>query len=233
MRDIVILSTWYRARYLQSCFNALCNVRGIQDKELWIFQNQRPDADWWAVYQIIEENLERFSHQQFFTQDFRDGTEEEQNWGWMHAHKESWQKAYESGAERVYFFSDDVICTPDFFEWHDAVQNAGDWFGSSAWRHPKGQTKPFDPEAYYKVTYPTEISMGLCVKRESIPALVAAKPDWSKVEELIVMPYVQRCYHIGGYSSHLKSAGENMGAAIDRLPDPIPDYGPQKAVLKV
>ena len=223
MRDIVILSAWYRTRYLQTCFDALRNARGIENKELWVFQNTRQDADIAPASKMIENNLSRFQHTEWIRGSFA---------SWMESHTIAWTDTYNMGAPKVYFFSDDVICTPDFFEWHDAAQADGDWFGSTAWRHPQGQTKAFDLEAYYQVTYPTEISMGLCVKHESIPALLRAAPDWSKVEERIVMPYVQRCYHIGGFSSHLESVGENTGPAVDKLPNPIPDYGLQKAMLK-
>lgn len=223
MRDIIILSTWYRTLYLQSCFDALKNARGIEDKLLWVFQNLRSDADVMPAFQIIEKNSSRFPYFLATGESFS---------GWASAQRQSWKDAYEFGADKVYFFSDDVICTPDFFEWHDAVQADGDWFGSTAWRHPSGQSKPFDLEAYYQVEYPTEISMGVCVKHKNISVLLESSPDWSKIEKPIVMPYVQRCYHIGGFSSHLESVGENTGPAVDRLPNPIPDYGKQKVILK-
>lgn len=225
MSDIVIVSSWRREDYLTKCFDGLLNARGINDKEVWVFQNCRKDIgiDLNPVYDC----LSRYSHK---FENFR--LIQKESSSWMDSHTYAWQRAYAADSQYVYFFSDDVICTPDFFEWHDAVQATGDWFGSTAWRHPQGNTKPFDLEAFYQVTYPTEISMGLCVKHSSIPKLLAAAPDWSKVQEPIVMPYVPRCYHIGGFSSHLESVGENTGPAVDVLPNPIPDYGRQKVVLK-
>ena len=221
MREIVIISAWHRTRYLQQCFDALANARGIEDREVWVIQNLRDDVDTAPASEMIEKNREKFRHFHTVTSVWP---------GWKESHRSVWQEAAMSKVPRAYFFSDDVICTPDFFEWHDAVQADGDWLGSTAWRHPQGQTKPFDLEAYYQVTYPTEISMGLCVKRESIPSLLAAQPNWATPQNdwKIVMPYVQRCYHIGGYSSHLESMGENTGPAVDKLPNPIPDYGQQK-----
>lgn len=233
MRDVVILSAWYRTLYLQTCFDALCNARGIDNKIVWVFQNIRkdPNVDLNPASKIIAENSFRFPYFKITHHNF---IEVDNILGWMQSHRMAWETAYESGAPKVYFFSDDVICTPDFFEWHESIHADGDWFGSTAWRHPQGQTKLFDLEAYYQVSFPNEISMGLCVKHESIPQLLTSYPDWSTPQNhwKIAAPYVQRCYHIGGYSSHLASIGENIGPAIDKLPDPIPDYGRQKVVLK-
>ena len=73
----------------------------------------------------------------------------------------------------------------------------------------------------------------------SIGVMLRTPPIWvhpaRMVEEnwKIVMPYVQRIYHAGTRSSHLLQVEENFGAAVDYpMPDPIPDYGRQKAVLK-
>ena len=75
--------------------------------------------------------------------------------------------------------------------------------------------------------------MGLCVKHEVVHELMFGWPSQEQmVGRKVVMPYVQRCYHIGGFSSHEGSVGENTGPSIDVLPNPIPDYGRQKMVLK-
>lgn len=185
----------------------------------------RTDADTMPAYEIIKRNADKFRH--FHTV--------QSVWaGWNECHRSIWKEVAYSKVPRAYFFSDDVICTPDFFEWHDAVQADGDWFASTAWRPPTGNTKPFDLEAYYQISFPNEISMGLCIKRENIPALLTSAPNWSEPQAdwKIVMPYVPRCYHIGGFSSHLESVGENTGPAVDVLPNPIPDYGRQKVILK-
>jgi GT2 family glycosyltransferase len=230
-KEVVIISSWRRANYLRQCLNALCHARGVNDREVWIFQNDRddPGVDLMPVYDVIDNFIIEFENIRIITQNCD---------GWRLAHDQAWQAVYKSDAPRVYFFSDDVVCTPDFFEWHDAVQADGDWWGSTAWRHPAGQTKPYDLEAYYQIGFPNEISMGLCVKRSSILAMLQSTPCWPSQERMqqedwkIVMPYVQRCFHIGRTSSHLESVGENMGPAIDMLPNLIPDYGRQTVVLK-
>ena len=226
MREIVIISAWHRTRYLQQCFDALVNARGIEDREVWVIQNLRDDVDTAPASEIIEKNREKFRYFHTVTSVWP---------GWKESHRSVWQEAAMSKVPRAYFFSDDVICTPDFFEWHDAVQADGDWLGSTAWRHPTGNTKPADPAAYYQIEFPNEISMGLCVGREGMRRLAAGWPSQEQMiseKWKIVMPYVPRCYHIGGFSSNLDSVGENTGPAVDVLPNPIPDYGRQKVVLR-
>jgi hypothetical protein len=231
VRETVIISSWRRADHLQACFDALRNARSVEDKRIWVFQNNRQDAgvDLKPVHDVITAASARFPHFRLSTHDFQ---------GWQLSQYEAWQTVYEYGAPRAYFFSDDVICTPDFFEWHDVVQEDGNWFGSTAWRPPTGNIKPFDLAAYYQISFPNEISMGLCVKRESIKRMLQSSPDWCPQERMIaedwkiVMPYVQRCYHVGTRSSNLDSVGENTGPAVDAMPNPIPDYGRQTVVLK-
>jgi hypothetical protein len=228
MREVVIISAWHRTRYLQQCFDALVNARGIEDKLIWVFQNRRqePGIDLTPADKMIAENCQRFPHFEIA----------DSIWpSWQASHNYIWFHVWMSGAPRAYFFSDDVICTPDFFEWHDAVQADGDWLGSTAWRHPAGNTKPADPAAYYQIEFPNEISMGLCVGPEGIRRLFDGWPTQKQLiseKWKIVMPYVPRCYHIGGFSSNLDSVGENTGPAVDVLPNPIPDYGRQKVVLR-
>ena len=236
MKEVVIVSSWRRADYINQCLRALSKARGIENKLVWIFQNDRQDSgvDLAPVHFVLDQAKNLFSNLKITRQNVVDG----EYTGWVWAQYDAWKQAYESGAPRVYFFSDDDICTPDYFEWHDAVQADGDWFATCAWRHQHGQTKPFDLEAYYQISYPEEIGHGFGVNRDNLglmlqtPPIVscnsvrAADENWK-----IVMPYVQRVFHIGTRSSHIP-AEENFGAAMDLpVPSPIPDYGRQKVKL--
>ena len=231
MKDIVIVSAWHRADCLRKCLDALRAARGIENKEVWVYHNQRIDiaVNLQAVHELLREYPFRVIKHSF--------SDSQNIAGWMRSHWCAWQDVLHSGAEFGYFFSDDVVCTPDFFEWHEAVQADGNWFGSTAWRHPSGQTKPHEPASYYEIQYPNEISMGLCLKRDSIKIALQSPPDWCPQERMaaekwkIVMPYVQRCYHIGLQSSNIGSKPEPR-AAVDELPNPIPDYGRQTVILK-
>lgn len=223
MKDVIFISCWYRALYIEQCINALRNARGIENKILWIVQNRRDDADWQGLVPILQKTLRSWPKDSWRFIGHRLP-------GWKDTQVAAWKKAYQTGADKVYFFSDDDICTPDYFEWNDAVLADGDYFGACGWKHLE-DPKPYDPQKYFLVKYPTEITHGLCLKHESIPEFVAkyyasSHPAWK-----IVKPYTQRTYHIGYVSSNLESVGENHGPATDVLPNPIPDYGRQAVRL--
>jgi hypothetical protein len=223
-RDVVLVLSWRRANYLHQCLDALSKARGIENKTIWVFQNNRQDEgiDLTSVRKVLTDFKSLVMNI-----NVRDG---------RLAQYAAWELAYLVNAPFAYFILDDVVVTPDFFEWHESVQADEDWFGSTAWRPDGGQTKPFDVESYYRLPFPNEISIGFCAKRESIKTLLQTPPDWYPLEQVknwkIAVPFVQRAYHIGAYSSQLNSGGPNTGSAIDVLPNPIPDYGRQKAVLK-
>jgi GT2 family glycosyltransferase len=236
MREIVLISSWRRADYLEETLKALRNARGVEDKDIWVFQNCRQDdgVDLVPVLEVLYKYALQFPRFRIYSHDYPDG----EYYGWMYSQWEAWKRVWESGAPYAYFLSDDDVVTPDFFEWHEAVHADGDWFGSTAWRNPQGQTKPHDLAAYYQIEFPNEITKGFCAKRDSIKIMLQSWPDWCPQARMIsekwkiVMPYVQRLYHIGARSSQLASVGENHGPAIDVLPNPIPDYGRQKVVLR-
>ena len=241
MMETVIVSSWRRADYLSHTLRALSKARGIENKLVRVFQNNRRDEgiSLHLVHNLLATAESWFRNFQVTGTNYSDGEYP----GWVWGQYDAWKAVYETGASRVYFFSDDDVCTPDYFEWHDAVQTDGDWFASCAWRWlaPTGEVikKPFDLEAYYQVSYPCEIGRGLGINHDKLGVMLQSPPIWCHptrmVEEnwKIVMPYVQRIYHAGTRSSHLLQVEENFGAAVDYpMPDPIPDYGRQKAVLK-
>jgi len=233
--QIVIISSWRRPTYLIRCLDALSKSRSIKDKLVWVFQNDRedPGIDLTPVHIILRAAKCWFPNFKVTYKAFIDTAEYP---GAVWQQWDAWKQAYDLEAERVYFFSDDDVVTPDYFEWHDAVQADREWFATCAWRHVDGQTKPFDLEAYYQINYPEEIGRGLGINHKNLGIMLETPPIWCDpvrmVDWKIVMPYVQRVYHIGVRSSHLASVGENHGPVIDVLPNPIPDSGRQKVVLK-
>ena len=53
MREVVIVSSWRRPQYLNQCLAALLRARGSMDKEVWVFQNDRPDANLAQVHERL------------------------------------------------------------------------------------------------------------------------------------------------------------------------------------
>lgn len=237
MMETIIVSSWRRADYLNQCLRALSKARGIDKRRVWIFQNDRydPCIDLAPVHFVLDQARNIIPNLEITYKVYSDGEYP----GWVWAQYDAWKQVYDSGASRAYLFSDDDICTPDYFEWHDAVQADGDWFATCAWRPNEGQTKPFDLEAYYQISYPAEIGRGLGISHKNLGVMLESPPIWCHpvrmVEEdwKIAMPYVQRIYHIGTRSSYQHSTEENFGSVMDvPLPNPIPDYRWDKVTLR-
>ena len=229
--DIVVVPVYHRVNYTALCLQSLLNARGMKDKMLYVpIDNHIDGPDNSFSIKLVQGLIHSFS-----------------NWGWwlldphtdigyLRCTNEAFQRALETDAEKIYYVEDDVVVTPDFFEWHDAVQADGDWMCSSAWRPPEGQSRLSDPESYYQVTFPTTISIGTCFKRDKLKIALQTH-DWNPQDRMLnegwkcVMPYTQRCYHIGRISNH-PGGKECPPEAVDALPDPLSDYGAQKVVFR-
>jgi hypothetical protein len=229
--DIVIVPVYHRVQYTAWCLQNLLNARGIKDKMLFVpIDNHINGPDISFAINLVGGLLNHFSQWRWWKVPPHNGS------GYLNSTHDALQAAYEEGAEKIYYIEDDVVVTPDFFEWHDAVQADGDWMCSSAWRRPEGQDKPHDPEAYYQVKFPTTISIGTCFKRDKLKIALETH-DWNPQDRMLnegwkcVRPYTQRCYHIGRISNH-PGGKECPPEAVDALPDPLPDYGAQKVVFR-
>lgn len=228
MKDIVIVPVFHRTDYTRACLESLLGARGIEEKSVWIPQDHQigcPDLD--PVYSVVSDMIWYFKD----AKSWRGAPHREK--GFLNNTHNALRQAYECGAERVYFVEDDVIVAPDFFEWSEAVHRDGNWVCSSAWRNPRGQDKPFDIEAYYEVTFPTTVSIGTCFSRAGLE-LALRTHDWNPQNRMLtekwrcVMPYVPRCYHAGKKSN----SGICPSYAVDGVPNPLPDYGGTKVVLR-
>ena len=232
VKDVVIIPVFHRIDYIEQCFNSLLNARGIDGKRVWVFQDNRRGApDIKPVQKLVLDLVPKFPNSRFWLLDPHDEV------GFLNNTHYALSRAWDSGAEKIYYIEDDVVVTRDFFEWHDAVQADGDWMCSSAWRPPAGAMTPQHAEEYYfKVQFPTTISIGTCFKRDKLKIALQTH-DWNPQDRMLaenwqcVMPYVQRCFHVGSKSCHPGSNG-CLPEAVDVVSDPIPDYRTQKVVLR-
>ena len=79
-----------------------------------------------------------------------------------------------TGARYIYLIEDDVLIAPDFFAWHEAVQERGDYFATVGWncfRNPAFQ-RSNDPNAYIE-TNKDYASIGVCWRPENLKTFVA------------------------------------------------------------
>lgn len=93
---------------------------------------------------------------------------------------ELYKRAFESDARYVYLVEDDVIVGADFFRWHEAVQERGDYFCSVGWHCIRNERalKSNDPAAYIESGEDFS-SIGVCWRREKLAAVVEhARTDY-------------------------------------------------------
>jgi hypothetical protein len=108
---------------------------------------------------------------------------------------EAYREAYATDARYVYLVEDDVIVAPDFFKWHESVNDArrwtftdklhrqphyGDYWCSVAWhniRNPETQATD-DPHAIVESAVDYS-SIGVCWPRENLAVIVRhARPEY-------------------------------------------------------
>jgi hypothetical protein len=229
--DIVVVPVYHRVDYVASCLQSLLNARGMENKKLYVsVDNHIHGPDPSCVRSLVLGMINNFKFWEWRIIELHDES------GFLNNTHYALQRSYDDGAEKIYYIEDDVVVTPDFFEWHDAVQADGDWMCSSAWRPPEGRFGPLDEEAYYRVQFPTTISIGTCFKRDKLKVALQTH-DWNPQDRMLnenwqcVMPYVQRCFHIGRISNH-PGGKDCPPEAVDALPNPIPDYHTTKVVLR-
>lgn len=175
MKDIVLIPTWYRPEYLQLCLEHLAAAEGITSKQIWILQDQHQDD---MIRHAVEENWTqevlatwqpyRALDIKFFRASSHCTVGNSRNV------LEGYRRAFETDAQFVYLIEDDVFVTPDFFKWHEAVQNDGDYFCSVGcsckfkWQNTTIETT--DPGAYYTARWYGSYGVGW--KRENLSAII-------------------------------------------------------------
>ena len=117
MRDVVIVPCYERPEYSRVCLEYLSRARGIENKEVWLCQDQHMGN----VEAMPEmQPVAHFGRLAFPRFDYQ----------WILAHNtygnsknllDALKRAYDAGAERIFLVEDDIMVAPDFFEWHEAV----------------------------------------------------------------------------------------------------------------
>jgi hypothetical protein len=154
VKDVVLIPTYLRPEYLQLCLEHLANTtRTETQKEFWICADQRPD-DEYRFKIILEWQSEILSAWRgTLPIRFINGAKHQFNGNSFNV-LESYKKAYhEPGVRNVYLVEDDVLVTPDFFKWHEAVATAEpEALCSIAYRCSRNgdaRTDVRDPGAYF------------------------------------------------------------------------------------
>jgi hypothetical protein len=175
VKDIVLIPTYNRAEYLNLCLEYLANtIRTQTEKEFWVCQDFRQNDDHRYRIQMswVDEVIAKYR-------------------GPLTVHKfttvphnyignsfnvlESYKKTFSTDARFVYLVEDDVMVRPDFFVWHENVQEVEpDAMCSIAYRcsrNHEARTDVVDPGAYF-TTARDYASIGVCWKKENLLPLL-------------------------------------------------------------
>jgi hypothetical protein len=187
-KDIIIIPTYMRPEYLNLCLSFLAGAEFTDTpKEFWICQDMRPDdqfrhkimLEWTAEVlstwrgrlplKLIKANPHTYAGNSF---------------NLMEAYKRAYQA---EGVRYVYLVEDDVLVMPDFFRWHEAIQEKEpDAMCSIAYRcsrNHEARTDVTDPGAYF-TTARDYASIGVCWKWKNLePLLEHARPEYYANQE--------------------------------------------------
>lgn len=172
--DIILVTSYTRFDYLRLCLEYLSNAEGIENKQIWLFIDRGR-----SLVREFYEVLADFKHLNIRTT-FRP---EHNHHGNSYNTLEAYKEAYQTDAKFVFLIEDDVLITNDFFKWHEAVQETGDYLCSVAYRCSRNsevRTDIVDPEAFFtsKADY---ASVGVCWRREKLAPIVEhATTDYYK-----------------------------------------------------
>lgn len=164
MKDLVLITTYNRPDYLRLCLEYLSAAEGIQNKEIRVYVDRGRTLvrEFYDVFRDFP-NLNIFSI-------FRSPHDFHGNsFNTLEAYKD----AFYSGAKYVYLIEDDVLVSPDFFKWHEAIQQQENLFCSVAYRCSRNPAvlKLDDPSAYL-LSKQDYASIGVCWQRENLQVVI-------------------------------------------------------------
>lgn len=171
--DIILVTTYNRPDYLRLCLDYLSRATGVESKEIRICID-RGRSLIREFYEVINDFRPRLNISTI--------VRPEHNYhGNSFNTLEAYKEAYASDAEFVYLIEDDVVVQPDFFMWHESVQNLGDYFCTVAYRcsrNSEARTDITDPTAYF-TTARDFASVGVCWRRTRLaPVIEHAWPEY-------------------------------------------------------
>jgi len=170
MRDIVLITTFWRSEYLWLCLQAIVDADGGREKEVWVAHDHHANEG----HRDSRENEAVVAHFKDMFAGFRwiDRTPHFYS-GNSYNCLELYKEAYQTDARFVYLIEDDILVEKDFFRWHEAVQAKGDYMCSVG----RLQTtrldlqRSADPNAYVE-SASDYTSWGSCWRREKLVYLV-------------------------------------------------------------
>lgn len=230
MSDIVIVPCYERPEFTTLCLEYLSRADGIEEKNVWLCQDQHFGS---SVSSDVLDSVVELG-QDLFKERFRHRLlEPHGTYGNSVNLLESLKAAHRSGARRIFLVEDDIMVTPDFFKWHEAILEEPQVFVSCATAVNKSAHFPIngryamdesfqDPNAYYlsATAYSSHAAafkrnnLGMVLSRLANDGIYETLQSGNEQDILIqkllpetglesAWPYVPRAFNVGFYSYHI------------------------------
>ena len=242
MRDVVIVPCYERPEYTRLCLEYLAQARGVQDKEIWLCEDSHisePEDRMKNMLPVVAYGYNTFAHFQHYVQ-LAHAT-----YGNSFNLVGSLQRAYESGAERIFLVEDDIIVAPDIFEWHEETLDRAYPLVSCATalnksahfqiNGPMAMDESYKNPNAYKRTIGPYSSHAAAFSRNCLGGLIQYFNDkqftWEpgleqdvRIQQYLavrghrsIWPYVPRAYNVGVYSYHINTGQRLQGTLEEKV----------------
>lgn len=180
-RDVILVPAYFRPEFLYLCLENIYNARGSENKDIWICHDRKfGDEEQFAGDLLEIEAVVEYWHRIFGNRLKPVMRPQTGYYGNSYNVLQAYRKAFQTDCKYVYLIEDDVLITPDFFEWHEKIQSSSvepfcTIAGSCDRNHyPSGAD---DPDDYFNSS--EYASLGVCWKRENLESiLVHANQDY-------------------------------------------------------
>lgn len=229
MSDLVIIPTFDRPEFLWLCLEYIHNIFGGSKNipHIWVCEDIRADKPKSFTIEMEMLAVHRFWQDRLGYNYY--ATKPHTTYGNSYNVLNALQTASGSAYRYVYLIEDDVLVTPDFFRWNEAVQEAFKPWASCAGRLNRSLNFHMNgPEAIDEnikdvnachVSMKAYNSWATCFSKEAMRVIASAasgyehfRPGFEQdimIQEHIrraqcktIWPYVPRAYHMGWYSYH-------------------------------
>lgn len=242
MRDIVVVPCYERPEYTRLCLQYLAQARGVQDKEVWLCEDSHvseTEDRTKNMLPVVAHGYNIFAHFQHYVQVAH------ATYGNSFNLVSSLQRAYDSGAEKVFLVEDDIIAAPDIFEWHEEILDRVNPFVSCAtalnksahfqingpmamdetYKNPNAYKRTIGPYSSHAAAFIRPCLGGLLehfdrkqfVWRPGLEQDIHIQQYLASSRNHSIWPYVPRAYNVGVYSYHINTGQRLHGTLEDKV----------------
>lgn len=232
MGDVIIIPTHERPEFLHITLENIAKASHLKGKSVWVCEDIHTDNP--KTPQLQEEIISTvlLAHGSLPIEHFQ---VRHTNHGSSFNVLESFRRACDTDADMIYFIEDDVIVTPDFFRFCEAVHNEWDPFATGPNCSPQSKTNEDPSLIEASSTWMQTFAMSF--QRERLKELLLPKyenygllkqgeryfewDEWlckamQRSKQYIINPIQSRGFHFGVYSYHT-GGGAFPGNLAERI----------------